>query len=127
VSGLTLETLWLTPVAIIQLIIVAGIGGLTIGTISPWHTVLLCFAGVVTAVPLLLFAGAARRLPLVALGFVQFLAPVMMFLLGVLVLHEPMPPERLAGFVLVWVALVVLSIDAVIVGRRNRIVPVEPV
>ena len=127
VTGLTLETAWLTPVAVVQLVIVAGIGGITFGTVSTAHTVLLLAAGVITAVPLLLFAGAASRLPLIALGFVQFLAPVMQFLVGVFVAHEPMPPERLAGFALVWCALVVLSVDGLIAGRRNRIQPVEPI
>lgn len=127
VTGLTLETAWLTPVAVVQLVIVAGIGGITFGSVSTAHTVLLLAAGVITAVPLLLFAGAASRLPLIALGFVQFLAPVMQFLVGVLVAHEPMPPERLAGFALVWCALVVLSVDGLIAGRRGRIQPVEPI
>jgi chloramphenicol-sensitive protein RarD len=127
VTGLTLETAWLTPVAVVQLFVVAGIGGITFGSVSTAHTVLLLAAGVITAVPLLLFAGAASRLPLIALGFVQFLAPVMQFLVGVFVAHEPMPPERLAGFALVWCALVVLSADGLIAGRRGRIQPVEPI
>ena len=127
VTGLTLETAWLTPVAVVQLVVVAGIGGITFGSVSTAHTVLLLAAGVITAVPLLLFAGAASRLPLIALGFVQFLAPVMQFLVGVFVAHEPMPPERLAGFALVWCALVVLSADGLIAGRRGRIQPVEPI
>ncbi len=127
VTGLTLETAWLTPVAVVQLVIVAGIGGITFGSVSTAHTVLLLAAGIITAVPLLLFAGAASRLPLIALGFVQFLAPVMQFLVGVLVAHEPMPPERLAGFALVWCALVVLSADGLIAGKRGRIQPVEPI
>ena len=62
-------------------------------------------AGVVTAVPLLLFAAAARRLPLIYMGFIQYVAPVLQFLVGVFVLHEAMPPERWVGFALVWVAL----------------------
>lgn len=73
-------------------------------------------AGIVTAVPLLFFAGAARRLPLSTLGLLQYVAPVLQLLVGVLVRHEPMPAGRLAGFALVWMALLVLTID----GLRHR-------
>jgi chloramphenicol-sensitive protein RarD len=72
---------------------------------------LLAAAGPVTAVPLLFFAGAATRLPLSTLGLLQYLAPVMQFAIGVLVRHEPLPPARLGGFALVWIALVILSVD----------------
>ncbi|HEY5224374.1 MAG TPA: EamA family transporter RarD [Microbacteriaceae bacterium] len=120
VSGLTLETAWLTPVAVIQLIVVGATTGITLGTVSTWHTVLLVSAGVITAVPLLLFAAAARRLPLIYLGFIQYFAPFIQFLVGVFLLHEAMPPERWFGFGLVWVALVVLSVDMVVAVRRQR-------
>jgi chloramphenicol-sensitive protein RarD len=110
-SGLTMETLWLAPIAIAQLIFVSVTTGLTIGTVSVGQTVAMLLAGVVTAIPLLLFAGAARRLPLTTMGLTQYLAPVLQFLIGVLLLHEAMPPARLIGFILVWIALVVLAID----------------
>ncbi|MDQ1580269.1 MAG: chloramphenicol-sensitive protein RarD, partial [Microbacteriaceae bacterium] len=71
ISGLTLETMWLTPVAVVQLIVVGSTVGLTLGTISPWHTILLAISGVVTVIPLLFFASASRRLPLVYMGFIQ--------------------------------------------------------
>ena len=70
--------------------------------------------------PLLLFASAARRVPLSTLGLLQYLAPVLQFLIGVLVYDEPMPASRLVGFALVWVALVVLSVDGVRNAGRNR-------
>lgn len=132
VSGLTLETLWLAPVAIIQLCFVGATTGLTIGTVSGWHTALLIGTGIVTAVPLLLFAAASRRLPLVYLGFIQYFAPILQFVFGVFVLHEPMPPERWAGFALVWVALIVLTIDVVRrvrAGQRRRLaaIPAAPI
>ncbi len=126
VSGLTLETVWLAPLAIVQLIFVGMTTGLTIGTVSPWHTVLLVLAGAVTAVPLLLFAAASRRLPLIFMGFIQYFAPFIQFLVGVVVLHEPMPLERWIGFGLVWVALVVLTIDLLRGVRAARRVVVEP-
>jgi chloramphenicol-sensitive protein RarD len=120
VSGLTLETVWLTPVAIVQLIVVGVTSGLTIGQYGVWHAVLLSLAGAVTAVPLLFFAAASRRLPLTTMGFIQYFAPFIQFIVGVFVLHEPMPPERWAGFALVWVALLVLTFDLVRGARAAR-------
>ncbi|RLQ86459.1 EamA family transporter RarD [Mycetocola zhadangensis] len=121
VSGLTLETAWLAPVAVVQLVVVGATTGLTIGQVSPLHTALLVGTGVITAVPLLFFASASRRLPLIYMGFIQFFAPVIQFLVGVLVLHEAMPLERWIGFILVWIALVVLTADTVIAARRSTV------
>lgn len=126
VTGLTLETAWLAPIAVIQLVVVAGFSGLTFGTVSPAHTMGLVAAGVVTAVPLLFFASAARRLPLTVLGLIQFLAPVLQFLVGVFVLNEAMPPERWLGFALVWVALIILTVDMIASGRAPRRASLEP-
>jgi chloramphenicol-sensitive protein RarD len=122
-SGLTIETMWLAPIAVAQLIFVSLTTGLTIGTISPLQTISMCLAGVVTAVPLLLFAGAARRLPLTTIGLVQYLTPILQFLIGVLLLHEAMTPVRLIGFVLVWIALIVLTIDRFIGARASNVAP----
>jgi chloramphenicol-sensitive protein RarD len=119
-SGLTLETMWLAPVAIIQLIAVSVISGLTFGTVSPLHTIALIGSGVITAVPLLFFAAASRRLPLTTMGLVQYVAPVLQFIAGVAILREPMPPERWLGFGLVWLALIVLTIDMIAAGRAQR-------
>ena len=127
VTSLTLETAWLAPIAVIQLIVVAGLSGLTLGTISPLHTIGLLAAGVATAVPLLFFGAAARRLPLTSMGLIQFVAPVLQFLVGVFVLGEAMPPERLVGFGLVWVALVLLTVDMIVSGRAPRRASLEPV
>jgi chloramphenicol-sensitive protein RarD len=126
VSGLTLETAWLTPVAVVQLIVVGQVTGLVFGTVSVWHTLLMLFSGVATAVPLLMFASATRRLPLVYVGFIQFIVPSLQFVIGVFVLGEPMPAERWAGFGIVWVALVLLIIDMVRAARLSRAVDVEP-
>lgn len=125
-TGLTLETAWLVPVAVIQLIVVAVTSGVTFGTVSPLHTIGLLAAGVVTAVPLLLFASAARRLPLTIIGLLQFLTPVMQFLVGVFLLHEPMPPERWVGFGLVWIALVMFAVDMIVSGRSPGRAALEP-
>ncbi|MEU8409303.1 EamA family transporter RarD [Micromonospora sp. NPDC048842] len=93
---------------------------LTFGHVSAGHTVLLVLAGAATAIPLLLFAGAANRLPLSSLGMIQYLAPILQLGCGVLIFHEPMPPARLAGFALVWLALIVFTADAVRASRRTR-------
>jgi chloramphenicol-sensitive protein RarD len=130
VSGLTLETAWLAPLAVAQLVFVAMTTGLTIGNVSGWHTFLLLLTGAVTAIPLLLFAAASRRLPLIYMGFIQYFAPFIQFLVGVFVLQEPMPLERWIGFGLVWVALVVLTFDVVRGVRNSRraaVAPSEPV
>ena len=127
VAGLTLETAWLTPIAIVVLAVLAGAGALTMGREGAGHAALLGLAGVVTAVPLLLFAAAARRLPLTVMGFIQYLAPLLQFAFGVAVMGEPMPPERWLGFALVWLALVVLTIDALRHRRRTGAVPVPEV
>ena len=120
VSGLTLETAWLAPLAGVLLVVVGATTGLTIGSQGAWHTVLLLGAGAVTAIPLLLFAAASRRLPLIYMGFIQYFAPFIQFLVGVVVLQEPMPLERWIGFGLVWVALVVLTFDLVRGARATR-------
>ncbi|WP_405371774.1 MULTISPECIES: EamA family transporter RarD [unclassified Microbacterium] len=120
VSGLTLESLWLVPIAVLQLVLVATSTGLTMGTVSAGHTVLLLLAGAVTAVPLLFFAAGARRSTLTILGVMQFIAPIMQFLTGVLILGEPMPLERWIGFGLVWAAVLIFTVDSIVHSRRHR-------
>lgn len=120
ISGLTLESLWLTPIALVQLIVVANTTGLVFGTQGAGHTVLVTLAGAITAVPLLLFAAGARRAPLVVIGLLQFVAPIMQFLTGWWMLGEPMPLERWIGFGLVWVALIVLMVDSIASARGSR-------
>jgi chloramphenicol-sensitive protein RarD len=75
--------------------------------------------GVVTAVPLICFGGAAIRVPLVTLGLLQYLTPILQFLLGVLYFHEDMPTGRWIGFVLVWGALAIFTVDSVRHQRRS--------
>ena len=125
IGGLTLETLWLAPVAIIQLVVVGLTAGLSFASHGPNHALLLAASGIITAVPLLFFASAARRLPLVYLEFFQYLAPFMQLMFGVFILNEPMPIERWVGFGLVWVALVILTTDMLVVGRTARQKSVE--
>ncbi|MFJ4838285.1 EamA family transporter RarD [Streptomyces sp. NPDC088746] len=84
------------------------------------HGALLAATGLVTAIPLVCFGAAAIRVPLSVLGLLQYLAPVFQFALGILYFHEEMPPERWAGFALVWVALMLLTWDALRTARRTR-------
>jgi chloramphenicol-sensitive protein RarD len=111
-DGLTLETLWVTPVAIGLLWWQAGHSGLTILTEGTGHLLLMLLAGAVTSVPLLLFAAATRRLPLSTVGLMQYINPVLQALVGIVVLSEPMPLERWWGFGIVVLALVVFAADA---------------
>lgn len=120
VSGLTLESFWLIPIAVVQLVIVAQSGGITLGREGVVHTALLLFAGVATAVPLLLFAAGTRRINLTIVGMIQFITPIMQFLFGVFIQHEEMPPERWIGFIIVWVAVSVFLVDLVMSGHRAR-------
>jgi chloramphenicol-sensitive protein RarD len=119
-SGLTIETLWLSPLAAAVLIALAATGTLTFGTVSTVQTVAMLSAGVVTAIPLLLFAGAARRLPLTTIGLTQYLTPLLQFVIGVFLLHESLPVTHLIGFILVWVALVIFTIDMFRASRAGR-------
>ena len=127
ISGLTIETAWLAPLAAIVLAVIALNGDLVMGTAGTTHTVLLLLAGGITAVPLLLFAAAARRLPLAYLGLTQYLAPVIQFLIGVFIFREDMPFARWLGFALVWIALVVLTIDMFRSNRAARRAALEPI
>jgi len=115
-EGLLVESGFLTLPALATLAVLAGQGTLSVGQHGAGHAALLATAGLVTAGPLLLFAGAASRLPLATVGLLQYMTPVLQLGVGVLVRHEPLPAGRLAGFALVWVALAVLTVD----GLRHR-------
>ena len=124
-EGLTVETLVLLAPAAAYLLWLHDTGQSTFASAGLGHAVLLATTGVVTAVPLLCFAGAANRLPLSTLGLLQFLTPVLQFLLGITVFHETMAPARWAGFALVWIALAVFTVEAVRYQRRSMRVAVD--
>lgn len=121
-EGLLVESAALAVPASIFLAVLAAHGEGTVGHVSAIHTVLVLAVGAVSAVPLLFFAGAANRIPLVALGMLQYVTPVLQLAVGVFVYHEPMPPARLAGFALVWLALGVFSWDGLRAARRRATV-----
>jgi chloramphenicol-sensitive protein RarD len=119
-ESLAIETLVLLVPALIYLAVLQASGGGTFTHESAGEMLLLIAVGPVTAVPLLFFAGAVTRVPLTVMGMLQYLAPVLQFLVGLLIVGERMPATRWIGFGLVWIALVLLSVDALRASRRSR-------
>lgn len=119
-ESLSGEAVAMAPVALGLLVWLGLSGTQTFTTEGPTHALLLASAGLATTVPLLLFAVAARRVPLVTIGLLQLITPVLQLMCGVLVLGEVVPTSRWYGFGLVWVALVVLALDSVVAGGRSR-------
>lgn len=125
-DGLALESGFLALPAAGYLVVLAATGESTFSSVSGWHTALLIASGVVTAVPLLAFAGAVNRIPLTAVGLLQYLAPILQLACGVLILDEPMPPVRLFGFSLVWLALAIFTWDGIHRARAAAHVRPDP-
>lgn len=119
-EGLMVETLVLAGPAALFLGVLAARGDGTFTTEGVGHALLLVAAGPVTAIPLVLFSACVTRVPLSTVGLLQYLAPVLQFLIGWLVAGETMPAARWAGFALVWTALVVLSADALRASAAGR-------
>ncbi len=127
--GLFVETALVVVPAVVVLAVLHARGEGTAGSAGTGHLLLLLSSGVATAVPLLLFAGAARRIPLSTVGLLQYVTPLMQLAIGVFVYEEPMPPARLAGFVIVWVALAVFTVDSLRnarAGARRRTAQAAP-
>jgi chloramphenicol-sensitive protein RarD len=121
VVTLAVETTLLLPLAGGYLAWALATGRAAFLSGRPWLDVLLLLAGVVTAVPLLFFAGAARRLPLTTLGLLQYLSPTVQFLLAVFVYGEPFDRTRASAFGLIWAALAVFAVHTL---RRGAPEPV---
>lgn len=119
--AMTVETLAIMPVAVVIIARQAVNGDLTLWGHSWAHTLLVASTGVVTVVPLLLFGLAAARLPLSTVGMLQYIAPIMQFLIAVVILQEARPRERWLGFSIVWAAVAVLILDATRQRRRRRL------
>jgi chloramphenicol-sensitive protein RarD len=118
VEALGVETLFLSPVALAYLVALEMNGSGTFGHAGLPNALLLAATGIVTAVPLLLFGGAAVRLSLTSLGLLQYLGPALQFVFGLTVFGETMTGPRWAGFLLVWLALVIFTADGI--ARRRR-------
>ena len=125
-SSFTVETTLLLPLGIVQLVVLAGMMQIQFGYAGLAPSLGLAAYGVLTAIPLLLFGAAAKRVPLSYIGFMQYLTPTLQFLLGLIVFQEPMPAARWLGFAMVWFALSILSFDA-LRQLRNRSRLVTPV
>lgn len=119
-ASLTAEGLALGPLAVGVVVWFELTGAGTMTGYGTGHLLLLIAAGPVTAVPLLLYSAAARRVPLSTIGVLMYLNPILQFLWGVFVLQEDMPATRWIGFVLVWLALVVFTADLVRHSRSPR-------
>lgn len=120
VSGLTIETAVLAPAAAVVLVVLGLTSGLSFGALGAVHTLLMLSLGVATAVPLILFAAAARRLPLIYIGLAQYISPILQLVVGVVLLREAMPAERWIGFAIVWLALIILTVDMFVHAKRQR-------
>jgi chloramphenicol-sensitive protein RarD len=119
-ESLALETAVMAPLALVYVVLLAARGESHFASDGAGHAWLFVSSGVVTAVPLILFGAAAVRVPLVTLGLLQYLAPILQFALGVLHFHEEMSAGRWIGFGIVWIALVVFTADSI----RARRTPV---
>jgi len=121
--GLTLETALVFPVALIYLVGVDLAGSGSFLHQEVLTNILLIGTGVVTSIPLLMFASAARQIPLTMIGILQYIAPTIQFLIGVFLYHEPFDQSRLIGFSLVWLALIIFWVENYLANR----VPVQPI
>jgi chloramphenicol-sensitive protein RarD len=125
IPGLFLETLFLLPLALVYLVLLANRGALTFGPSHLSLSVILTTTGIVTAVPLIWFGYAARHLRLVTIGFLQYLSPSISFILGLFVYHETFTRQHLITFLLIWIALVLVSAEAVLRWRTSKRVAAE--
>jgi chloramphenicol-sensitive protein RarD len=121
--GLTLETGIVFPLALIYLMFVEFTNTGAFLSQGAFIDLLLIGAGLATTIPLLLFASAARQIPLSVVGILQYIAPTLQFLIGVLIYHEPFDQSRLVGFGLVWLALIIFGLENYLANR----VPVQPI
>jgi chloramphenicol-sensitive protein RarD len=120
-SSLTVETLLLLVPAAAYLAVEHNAGRGEFGRLGGWDELLIALSGVITAVPLLCFAAAARRIPLSAMGLMQYFGPSIQFLLGLFVYGEPFDAGKLTGFAIVWTALVIYAIDGLAQSRGFNI------
>lgn len=120
IASLTIETMVAFPFGLVYLLWLQTRGDLAFGHTSLGHTMTVLTAGIITAVPLLGFGAAAVRVPLVTLGLMQYFSPVVQFLVGIVIIGEAMTPARWAGFLLLWVGLVIYSVDMVRHTRGAR-------
>jgi chloramphenicol-sensitive protein RarD len=119
-EGLTLELALLLPVAIAYILYIGAIGAAAFPAVGWTTQALMIGSGVITAIPLLAFAAAARRIRLTTLGLFQYLAPSIQLCLGIFLYHEPFSPQRLIGFSLIWLALALYSLEGLMHSRQQN-------
>ena len=119
ITSLTVETIVLAPLAAATMIFLAVSGSATLASNGPGHFWLLAASGIITAVPLLFFGASARRLPMTTIGLLQYFAPVLQFIVALAVFREAMTLDRWIGFGVVWLALLVLTVDMLATARKN--------
>ena len=119
VESLAVETTVVAPLAAAYVAWLVATGDSSFGAEGTGHAVLLISTGIITAIPLICFGAAAIRVPLTTLGLLQYLAPTLQLLLGVFVMDEAMPASRWVGFVLVWIALAIFTVEATNHRRRQ--------
>lgn len=117
--GLALETALVLPPVLVYLLVVGSRGGGAFIQAGLATTLLLIGCGVVTAVPLLFFALGARRVPLSTMGLLQYITPTIQFMTGVFLYHEPFNLDRAVGFAIIWLALIIFSVDGIFHMRRS--------
>lgn len=125
IEGMAVESATVAPLALAALLVLGLQGDSTVAHQGPGYFVLVLLTGPLTAIPLLLFGAAATRVSMTTLGLLNYVAPIMQFVIGVLVFHEHMSTMRWAGFTLVWLALVIFTWDSM--ARRRRALRLEPV
>ncbi len=123
-EGLTFETSFVILPVLIYWYFLPTTPLSVLHELSFWKLLLLAFSGLITCIPLILFAYSTRRLKLQTLGFIQYLSPSLKFVCGLLVLHEPLSPEKLQAFVLIWIALIWYTVESVIFLKKTKVVPV---
>ena len=120
-TSLSVETIVLAPVAAATMIVLALSGAASLASNGAGHFWLLVASGVITAVPLLFFGASARRLPMTTIGLLQYFAPVLQFIVALVVFKEAMTPDRWVGFGVVWLALLVLTVDMLLTARKSSV------
>jgi chloramphenicol-sensitive protein RarD len=125
IESITFETMLIGPLALGYVVWLGAQGDSNFASHGVGHSLLFMSTGIVTAVPLICFGGAAIRVPMVTLGLLQYLTPTLQFILGVVHFHEDMPTGRWIGFMLVWVALAIFTVDSLRTRRRALRATVE--
>ncbi len=120
IHGLTIETGAVLIPAVLFLLFVEFNGNAAFGHASPQTTLLLALSGIITAIPLIFFASGAPKVPLTTIGILQYIAPTIQFLIGVFIYDEPFTNGQLVGFGIVWLALIIFTVEGLTNSYRGN-------